>query len=224
MDTKYRFSIKSLFRNAWQHFKLRPWFFIAITLFSMILSMLFDSAGEHIRDTSPIVGFFFSLATFFIEIIVTAGYFSILLDSLSGKTPVFSDLFSPRKNIWYFLGAIFLTGIIVTFGIIALIIPGLLAIATFYFASFIVIDRGIKPIAALKESARITKGVRLQVFQFIIALCILNLLGAIAFGVGLILTYPVSMIAYTLLYKELSLRKTVVEEKKAEEAVQATTV
>lgn len=207
MDTSYRFSIKTLFGSAWQHFKTRPWFFVAITLFCLGLSVVFNDATDRLKEINPVLAVLFSVATFFVEAIVMMGYLLILLRSLGGVTPKFFDLLGGGERIWPFLGATILFGGMVFLGLVALVVPGLVALSTFYFTTLIVIDHREQPFQAFKESARITKGIRLQVFRFILFTFIINIIGAIAFGLGLLITYPVSMLAYVLLYRELSLRR-----------------
>jgi uncharacterized membrane protein len=206
MDTPYHLSVKTLLGAAWQHFKMRPWFFVSITIFCMFLSVLFDATGERLHTLSPVVEFFFSLAAFFIETALLAGYFLILKQSLSGKNPVFRDLFNGGEHIWPFIGAVLLSSCITILGFIAFIIPGFIALSAFYFTSYIVLDKNMKPVAALKESMRMTQGNKLQILRFIFVICLLNLVGALLFGVGLFVTYPISLIAYVILYKELSLK------------------
>jgi uncharacterized membrane protein len=212
METPYRISIRTLFGTAWQHFKTRPWFYIGITLFSIGLSIVFRDASDRIHENSSFLASIFSLVTFFIESVVMLGYISILLRSLSGHATKFSDLFGAGPLFWKFIVTAFLFGLMLFLGTLALLIPGLIVLSTFYFSTVLVVDRRLRPIAALRESARMTKGIRLQVFQFILSFLIINFVGALGFGIGLLVTYPISMIASVLLYRELTLRTVPTEE------------
>ncbi len=208
-QTTYRLSIRTLFGSAWEHFKTRPWFFIGITLFTIILSTVFQDAADRVKEMSPLVAFFFSLATFFIETLVMMGYYSILMRSLGGSKPEFSELFTASPSFWYFLVTTILFGAAVVGGFILLIIPGFMALSAWCLATLIVIDTGKKPVVAFRESARLTKGIRLQMLRFIIVTGIINCIGALLFGIGLLVTYPVSFLASILLYRELSVHRAV---------------
>jgi hypothetical protein len=207
MNTTNAFGTKALIGSAWKHFKTRPLFFLGITIFSVVLSMIFNEATNEIREMNKLIGFLFSFLTFCIESIVMLGYLSIIFRSLKGERPVFQDILSQSHLLWKYIGTVILMGFAIFFGLIALVIPGLMALSAFYFAILILVDQGLKPVSALSVSARLTKGIRLRVFQFILLMAIINIAGAIVFGIGIFLTYPVSMIAMVMLYNELKLRQ-----------------
>lgn len=205
MEAPYRINIQSIFLEAWQQFKTRPLFFIAITVFTFILSSVFGELANRVRDIYPLFGLPLSLCTSFIEALVMFGYLSIHMHSVRGEKPVFSDLFVWSPFFWRYLGTTILFGLMITVGLIALIVPGLVLISTFFFSSFIAIDRGLYPRKALMESIKLTQGIRLQIFQFIVSIIIINLAGALLFGIGLFITYPLSVLASLFLYRELLL-------------------
>jgi uncharacterized membrane protein len=72
------------------------------------------------------------------------------------------------------------------------------------FVPYIVIDRGLGPIEAMKESWRVTKGHKWQLFLLFLALIGLNILGAIALIVGLLVTIPITMLAAAHAYRTLT--------------------
>lgn len=96
-----------------------------------------------------------------------------------------------------------LFSLIVSVGLVLLVIPGILWAAQFAFAPFLVVDQQRDPIAALKESSRLTRGQRPQLIVFGLAVFGVNLLGALAFGVGLLLTVPTSVLAAAYVFRRL---------------------
>src|SRR6185436_5778799 len=71
------------------------------------------------------------------------------------------------------------------------------------FAPFVIIDQRCDPIAALRESRRLTAGRKSQVLKLGLLLLATNILGAIAFGVGLLITIPTTTIAAAHVYRWL---------------------
>ena len=65
-------------------------------------------------------------------------------------------------------------------------IPGIIASLGLGFATYLVVDRGMQPVASLKESWRITKGNKWRIFLLGLALTGVNILGALALVVGLL--------------------------------------
>ena len=81
--------------------------------------------------------------------------------------------------------------------------PGVIVGLMFMFTTFIVIDRGLGPIEAMKESRRITDGHKWTLLGFSLMLVLINLLGMLALVVGLLVTIPVSSLALVQAYRLL---------------------
>lgn len=60
------------------------------------------------------------------------------------------------------------------------------------------------PLESLKQSWNATKGETLQLFVFGLLMVGLNIIGALLFGIGLLVTVPITMIAVVYIYKKLS--------------------
>lgn len=97
--------------------------------------------------------------------------------------------------------------LIVAGGLVLLVVPGLIWAAQFGFAIFSVMDRRSDPIAALRRSSSLTRGTKGKVLLFELELIGINLLGAIALGVGLIITIPLTALAAADAYRQLEARQ-----------------
>jgi uncharacterized membrane protein len=84
-----------------------------------------------------------------------------------------------------------------------LIIPGIIWGMMYVFTPFIVIDRGMKPFEALRESRRITNGHKWQLLLFFLVLGGVNILGALCILIGLLVTVPISGLATVYAYRYL---------------------
>jgi uncharacterized membrane protein len=114
-----------------------------------------------------------------------------------------SALWHPRP-FWKYLGASILLGLAVAIGFVLLIVPGVIFALMFLFTTFIVIDYELGPIEAMTESNRITRGHKWQLLGFGIVLTLINLLGVLALVVGLLVSIPVSTLAFAHAYRVLS--------------------
>jgi uncharacterized membrane protein len=85
-----------------------------------------------------------------------------------------------------------------------LVVPGIIFALMFMFATFLMIDRGLGPIEAMKESHRITRGYKWSLFGFSLLLVLVNLAGLLALFVGIFVSAPVSLLAVTHAYRVLS--------------------
>jgi uncharacterized membrane protein len=82
-------------------------------------------------------------------------------------------------------------------------VPGIIFALMFMFTTFIVIDRESGPIDAMKESGRITDGHKWKLLGFTLVLVLINLLGLAALVVGLLVSIPVSSLAFVYAYRLL---------------------
>ena len=102
------------------------------------------------------------------------------------------------------VGASIVYGLIVVGGLILLVVPGIYLALRLQFYSYYIIDKNAGSIDSLKMSWKATEGNVINIFLFELLLIGINILGAIALVVGLLVTIPVSVIAVTLLYRKLS--------------------
>ena len=98
-----------------------------------------------------------------------------------------------------------LVGLGVIGGLILFIVPGIiLAIMWHFFGYVIVQDPATGPTDAMRRSAEITRGSRWQLFGLGLLLFGINILGALACGIGIVFTYGITAIAVAYTYKTLS--------------------
>lgn len=102
----------------------------------------------------------------------------------------------------YMLGSL-LYGLVVACGMVLLVVPGVLWAIKYCCTPFLIVDRGLDPLTAMRRSAELTGPVRGQLFTFGLTLLGVNILGALALGVGLLFTVPVTALALGQVYRQL---------------------
>jgi len=202
------FSIKSALGFGWETFKRRPWFFVGATL---VIFLLYIAAGALTGtidyaltgDTKNYSGVG-SILDWLIGTLISMGAVAFYLKAHDNPEQVtLSALWHPHPY-WSYLAATVLVGLVIVLGLLLLIVPGIIFGLMFMFTSFIVIDRALGPIDAMKESKRITSGYRWRLLGFVLLLALINLAGVIALVVGLLVTVPVTSIAFANAYRVLS--------------------
>ena len=202
------FSIKSALNFGWETFKRRPWFFVGATLVIFLLyivagalTVTIDYALTGVTENHSGVG---SILDWLIGTLISMGVVAFYLKAHDNPEQVtLSALWHPHPY-WSYLAATVLVGLVIVLGLLLLIVPGIIFGLMFMFTSFIVIDRALGPIDAMKESKRITSGYRWRLLGFILLLALINLAGVIALVVGLLVTVPVTSIAFANAYRVLS--------------------
>ncbi|MBX2841359.1 MAG: hypothetical protein KTR26_06280 [Flammeovirgaceae bacterium] len=107
------------------------------------------------------------------------------------------DLFSPLA-----LGAL-VSGVLIMIGIFILIIPGIYLVVGYMWVSLIIYYGKQEFWPAMEYSRKIISKNWISFFGFAIVLLLLNMAGAIIFGIGLLVTIPVSYIAMYLSYVDI---------------------
>jgi uncharacterized membrane protein len=194
--------IKFALKLGWQLFKEHLAILVGSTacvaLCSYLLSYFSDKSKEQ---PILIIG---SLSAYFLVLLVGIGYLKILFKIYDKQEADPKELFSNVRKIWdWFVGTL-LYSLMVGVGFIFLIVPGVYLMIHFAFFQYFIVDKNFGPIEALKASSKLTDGKKWEVLVLLIVIGLLNILGAILFGVGFLITCPVSSLAMIHIYRSLS--------------------
>jgi uncharacterized membrane protein len=133
-----------------------------------------------------------------------AGAHYAFLKKMAGR-PVDPNDFTYGFN---FFVPLLIAGVLIsvfsTVGFILLIIPGLVVSAMFMFSYLFILDRKMDFWPAMQASHEIVKRDYVGFTLFFLVLILLQIAGALALGVGLLITIPVMLGAITVAYREIA--------------------
>jgi uncharacterized membrane protein len=130
------------------------------------------------------------------------GLHIMAIKRIQGRTPEFADVF---KGFNYFvpgLVAALLIMVGVSIGMLLCIIPGLVIAAATMFSYLFIVDRNMDFWPAIQASHEVVKLDYLGFTLFLVALGVLQIVGALLCFVGLLVTLPIMYCAITVAYKE----------------------
>jgi uncharacterized membrane protein len=180
------------FKAGWALFTRYPVGFVGFCLLYLVIQAALQGV--------PYVGV---AASFAVSTPLLMGNFIVSGKLLQGQTPEFRDFF---LGFQFFLPLLLLSlvaGIIVGIGMVLLIIPGIYLIVAYMFASYLVVDRGLDFWPAMELSRRTIHPRWFSYFVFALLVLVLNLAGAVALGVGLLVTLPLSFCTITVAYGKI---------------------
>lgn len=184
--------IRASLKEGWLQFNKRPWYLMGLFLATAVLIMVTSSQN--------------ALATA-LSYIVYGGYLALLLKHYAGKSIQFDDLFDIDKRWVYFAFLGVIKTILIMLGFVCFIIPGIYLAIRWMFAELFVIDKGMRPLEALKASSELTEGYRWKLFLFGIASMLLVFVSLFAFIVGALIASIVVQFAAIRIYKDLQSKK-----------------
>ena len=184
--------LSDYFKTAWGLFTQYPGGFVGFCL----LNLLLQAALHSIAYVGPVAAAVIGTPMFMGNFIVSAKL-------LQGQPPEFRDFFSGFQFLWPLLLLSLATGLFIAIGTLLLIIPGVYLFVAYLFASYLVVDRRLDFWPAMELSRRTINPRWFGYFVFTLLLVLLNLAGAVALGVGLLVTIPLSFCAVTVAYAEI---------------------
>jgi hypothetical protein len=133
----------------------------------------------------------------------TVGFQAACKKKLRGLKPEVGDLFEGFQFFVPSLIAHIVVSILVFFGMIFVIIPGLVVAAMFSFVFLFIFDKRMDFSAAMSASHAVVKQDYVGFTLFAIALILLNIAGALCLFVGLLVTIPMTYAAVTVAYRDV---------------------
>lgn len=198
------FSISSTFREAWKIYKSRWVFLSAIFLFSLLLPLIPQLLQMMLPENATFSRLLIGLIHLFLMVVATMGFLAITIKVARQEESSWSDFFQVVPLFPSFLWGQILFYLSIIGGLLLLIIPGIVWGIKFSLWPYFVLDRHYSGFESLKASGRVVYGVKWDIFMLWIATCLLNLLGGLLLGVGLLVTVPVTLISWALVYLQLS--------------------
>lgn len=178
-------------------------FFLSVFVIWAIVTIISSVIqGSLNANKQSLISFIFTLFMWIVNSIISMGVINIVLKFVDNKKPRLSDIYYTQKLFNYILASI-LRGIIIVFGFIMLIIPGIIFAIKLQYSEYLIVDKKFDAVDSIKGSWEMTKGVKWNLFLFGLLLGLINVLGFLLLFVGLLVTVPLSMVANAYVYRKL---------------------
>jgi len=198
------FSARNALQFGWRALKRDPVLaIVGMFIVPVCIQMVFEVFNGLVpEDMWPVTGALAAVA-FVLELAVTLGIAGICLKICDGRPAGFNDLHAHIPQTPTYLISSILFGLLCLGGFIFFIIPGILLSLWLQFYGFVIVDEKVGPVIALKKSYAVARGRLGRIFTFSCLLAFYNFLGLLLCGMGLLITVPVSFIAWAYLYRSL---------------------
>lgn len=198
------FSIKEALSFGWYKMKSHFSILIGIVFLQFFIYFSFSFFERMIQEIDSV---FIALLVYFIYLFVSTvinmGIIKISLKIHDNEKIKSDDLIASYPLFLTFMIASIISSLLIFFGLIAFLIPGIILAIKFFFVDYLIVDKKLGPIESLKKSWQITKGNKWNLFLFILLLAFINILGFICLIIGLLITIPTTLMATAFVYRKL---------------------
>ncbi|MDR3559687.1 MAG: hypothetical protein P4L62_04135 [Candidatus Pacebacteria bacterium] len=187
---------------GWEAMKKKFWFFVGVLVLVFLIQVIPTAIAGIFKHVITLY-FMILLASLILQIIVRIGLVKISLDIFDKGDGHINDLFSQAHLLGKFILGMILYALIVIGGFILLIVPGIIWSIKYQFFAYLIIDKNMGPLEAIKKSGEITMGNKGNLFVLGILISLINLVGVLCAFVGLFATIPLSLLAMVYVYRKL---------------------
>ena len=201
---KKGFSVGDVLKFSFREWKKNWTLWLGITLFAVLIPMLPQALLLNVSEDAILPQVGLHTIRLLLTVLVHMGILTVALKAAKEQSFTFSDFFS-KFHLFpsYLLGKIlFIAGMII--GLFLLVVPGIVFALKFNLWPFFVLDRDVTGLDSLKESNKAVEGVKWDILLFWIAAILLNIFGFLLLGVGFLITWPVTLIAWSKIYLRLT--------------------
>jgi uncharacterized membrane protein len=219
------FDVAAAFKFGWAKFTANALPILLIMLVLVVSSVIVSFIGSSITSSmneiefnpdtlefeggggffsaSYFVGFLFNALTWIVQTIVGAALIKGALDLTSGKPLSVSSMITGVDFVQVVIAAV-LVGIATFIGLVLCILPGIAVIFLTWFTTFFIVGKGMNAIEAIKASVSFVTGNFASMALLLLASMGALIVGAIACLVGLLVAYPVVLIAQAYSFRVLN--------------------
>lgn len=195
--------VGAAFGYSWAKFQQHAGQLILIVLVVFGVSIVMNGIGFALAGDTPVLFLFWAVITWVVTQIVQLGVIRASLGVTRGEDPEVGKVFQ-TDHLGNWIVASILVGLMVGVGLVLCFIPGILALIYTSFYGYFVLDRGMAPVDAIKASFELVSGNAGSVFVLLLLAWLLGLAGAIACGIGLLVTIPMAWIMIAYAYRSLN--------------------
>lgn len=181
--------ISSVYNFGWERMKkyFLDLFLITIIVGVVLIPLAMINSLDGRETPGGVILRIFSLA-YFLLLFAPIDYGSalIFLKAVRGEKFEVKDMFSSFENYLNVVLAKLLVVAIIGIGVFLLIVPGIIFACRLAFVKYLVIERKMEPVAAVKESWRMTRTHAGNIFLMGLLAFLIAIAGLICLGVGII--------------------------------------
>jgi uncharacterized membrane protein len=197
--------VRPAFAFAWRGVK-RHWLVLLLILLTIVVAWAVLEViviGLEKRGMGRAYNIVLHVVYLVFQSSIDLGFLRVALLIYDGGRPTYRDFLREFRYGWAFFVAKILYLLAIAAGLALLVAPGLHLALRYSMVGLAMADGERNPIRSLRHSRHMTRGHSWRLLWFFIVVFLTNVLGAIWFGTGLLVTAPMSVLAAAFVYRRL---------------------
>ncbi len=209
MERELKATIKSTYGYGWAILKEKfiSFFIIFIVLSVAGMPMAVMHGTENMSIWVAILTIFGIAYSLFILNPIKFGAKWVYLKIIRHQEFEIKEMFDGFKNYLNVVLAALIASVMIGFGFMFLIIPGIILACRLVFVPFLVMDKKLDPVKAIEESWRLTKGHGWKIFFMALLAILIFIAGLIVLLFGAIISVIWIRASFTALYEAVLIEK-----------------
>ena len=195
--------VTSHFDSGWRLFKSRASVFVVSLLLLFLSWVALEIAVVFLHRLGFAVWLVLHLVWLFLFSGMLVGLHVMALKSVNGEIPRVGDLFGSLERGPAYLLALSIYCLAVSGGLALLIVPGIYLAIRYCLFTQVITDTSASALAALRKAAALAHGNWTPLGALFLIAFLLNIAGMALLGIGLVISFPVSLLAIAGFYRSL---------------------
>lgn len=190
---KFQFKVWDHVKKAWPIYKDQFGFLLVLTVITIIIK------GVDFRDN-----IFLAIFINLVGVFLTFVWIKYSLNLVDGQkiNPLSKKFLPTLGQFWNLIKTSILLFIIVLAGFILFIAPGLYLAGRLMFSTYISVEKNKGAIESISASWAMTRNNGWRIFWKGFQIALFILLGFVLFVVGALVTYPLGLLAFSMMYRK----------------------
>ena len=194
LESDWQLDFQGVFIRAWELFKSQALLFVTYTL------LIFSTAMLFVIYLQPYVIVFSAL----LAPPLYAGFYLVANRISRSESVIYPDFFAGFQYWLITVGISLVSQVLTALGLFAFVIPGIYLLVAYMLAVPMGIFGGLDLWTAMEMSRKLVTRFWWKFFALLLVLIVYNGLGALLFGVGILITFPMTFLVIYVVFEELT--------------------
>ncbi|MGD1943974.1 MAG: hypothetical protein ACFB0G_21980 [Leptolyngbyaceae cyanobacterium] len=204
-DPDYDFNMSQYFGRGWELFKANALPFVGFTLLTIVIAIVLSAIlpyplGSGDPEAGQVGG---NVVVNILSPLLSAGFYIVALQIARNRPTTFGDFFQGFSRVVPILLLSIVSTVFIVIGFFLLVLPGIYLAVSYVLSVPLLLDKSLDFWPAMETSRKLVGKKWFAFFGFVLVLGLVNIVGALLVGLGLLVTIPWTVCTVTAAYEDI---------------------